>query len=75
MVCKNILKVYRLSRNVNDISNATAVIEAPSCDRCDSNADCVSGLEGENTCVCMTGYTGDGETCTGTLATGYYHLK
>ena len=35
-------------------------------DDCDSNADCTN-TDGSFTCVCKTGWTGDGKTCTGML--------
>ena len=31
---------------------------------CDSNASC-QNTEGSYGCACMTGFTGDGKTCTG----------
>ena len=35
-------------------------------DDCDSNADCTN-TDGSFTCVCKTGWTGDGTTCSGLI--------
>ena len=32
--------------------------------RCDSNAECLSSDDGQS-CVCMSGWSGDGQTCFG----------
>ena len=50
---------------MNYILSDTNECDIPDLNMCDTNADCINTI-GDYSCVCLTGYSGNGFQCSGT---------